>query len=101
MSVVIMGFISWKLTLVVVFGLIPILVITACIRRSIMGYSKDLQDKLSDLGKISTESIQNVRIVKAFASEKHEFEKYGNSNNAVYDIGVTLANFQAAFQFMV
>lgn len=99
-SLVILGFISWKLTLVTVFGIIPFALFAICLGIKMRTLSKDLQDKKSELGQVSEEAISNIRTVKAFASERQESKKFEDLNHQVYDLGLSLALIGACFSFL-
>lgn len=68
-TIIILCWISWKLTLVTLGGIIPITLIAVCYGNCMRKFAKKLQDKKGELGSIAEESISNVRTVKAFANE--------------------------------
>ena len=43
----------------------------------------EVQEKLSDLTKVMDENLAGIRVVKAFAAQDYEIEKYDRSSNAI------------------
>ena len=65
----ILCYISWRLTLVTLGGIFPILIVGKCYGEIIKKLSKDVQDQKAEMGAISEEAISCVRTVKAFSTE--------------------------------
>ena len=99
-SIVILAYISWQLTLITVGGIIPFVCFGACLGIKMRTLSKELQEKKAELGQASEEAISNVRTVKAFACEKTEIEKFRALNQEVYSLGLYLAIMGACFSFI-
>jgi ATP-binding cassette subfamily B protein len=57
-----------------------------------------LREKLTDLGTAATENIDGNRVVRAFAAEEHEKEKFGKHNtdfrNITYENALIVAKYQ-------
>ncbi|MEP0827915.1 MAG: ABC transporter ATP-binding protein [bacterium] len=70
---------SWKLTLLaalilpLVFGFIYIM------GKKLRKYSRRTQERMADVNSTLEESISNIRIVKAYAMEKFEIEKFSKA----------------------
>lgn len=75
-TLIILTMISWKLTLVTLGGILPVVFISLSYAKMMRELSKKMQDKKGELGSVAEESISNVRTVKAFANEKQEIKKY-------------------------
>ncbi|MCK4856447.1 MAG: ABC transporter ATP-binding protein, partial [candidate division Zixibacteria bacterium] len=72
----IMIMVSWQATLfaTIVFPVILILIYQA--GRVVRRYSKGAQEALADVSSSLEESINNVRIVRAYSAEKHELRRF-------------------------
>ena len=100
-TIILLCFISWKLTLVSLGGIIPISGVAVIYGNYMRKFAKTLQDKKSELGSIAEESISNVRTVKAFANEMAEIKKYQVINKDCYDVGVKVAIYSGFFQVFI
>ena len=100
-TIILLCFISWKLTLVSLGGIIPISGVAVIYGNYMRKFAKTLQDKKSELGSIAEESISNVRTVKAFANEMAEIKKYKVINKDCYDVGVKVAIYSGFFQVFI
>jgi len=98
-SVVILCLISWKLTVVVLGGIVPICAISFFYAFKIKDLTRKYQEKKGELGNISEEAIGNIRTVKAFASEFSEEKKFRSKNHEVYELGKQEAFYTAWFTF--
>ena len=76
---------SWRLTVAAIV-LVPLmgLVITR-IGRKIRRISDQVQIKLADITTITEETISGVRIIKSFATEDHEIDRFSRENEKTFD----------------
>jgi ATP-binding cassette subfamily B protein len=81
---VVLFFFEWRLALVVL-AVIPFLVVIAY-RYSHVAHPtlRDVQQKLADVATVSEENIVGVHVVKAFAQEPAEEEKFRGRNEALF-----------------
>jgi len=88
--------ISWKLGLIV-FAVAPVLVAVAY-RYSQVSHPvlRDVQQKMADVATVAEENIVGVHVVKAFAQEQAEQDKFERRSEAVFSQSVR-ANRQRAF----
>ena len=88
--------ISWKLALIVL-AIAPVLVAIAY-RYSEVSHPvlRDVQQKMADVATVAEENIVGVHVVKAFAQEQAEQDKFERRSEAVFTQSV-LANRQRAF----
>jgi ABC-type multidrug transport system fused ATPase/permease subunit len=93
---VVLFFVNWKLALVALW-ITPVLVAVAY-RYSHASHPvlRDVQQKLADVATVSEENIVGVHVVKAFAQESGEQEKFGRASASVFHQSVR-ANRQRAF----
>jgi ABC-type multidrug transport system fused ATPase/permease subunit len=92
--------ISWKLALIVL-AIAPVLVAVAY-RYSHVSHPllRDVQQKMADVATVAEENIVGVHVVKSFAQEGAEQEKFEHRSEQVFDLSVQ-ANRQRAFYIPV
>jgi ATP-binding cassette subfamily B protein len=84
-TLVIMFLMNWKLSLIilliipVIFGFFGVFV------RKIMPISREVQRKLGALNTILQENLAGMRVVKAFAREEYEKQRYQQQNKELLD----------------
>jgi ABC-type multidrug transport system fused ATPase/permease subunit len=88
--------ISWKLALITI-AICPVLVAVAY-RYSEVSHPvlRDVQQKLADVATVAEENIVGVHVVKSFAQEQAEQDKFERRSELVFEQSV-LANRQRAF----
>jgi len=79
-TIVLLLNINWQLSLVVLLVIPFIIGIFIHFVRQIMPASKRVQQELSTLNTILQENLAGVRVVKAFAREAYEMQRYTNQN---------------------
>lgn len=73
--------VEWRLTLIV-FSFIPIILwFTASKRIKMENSFRKLRRKLSNINAYLENSISGIRVVKAFANERYEIEKFNETND--------------------
>jgi ATP-binding cassette subfamily B protein len=87
--------VNWELALVSLF-ITPVLV-TLAYRYSHVSHPvlRDVQQKMADVATVAEENIVGVHVVKSFAMEESEREKFSRASDAVFDQSVQ-ANRQRA-----
>jgi subfamily B ATP-binding cassette protein MsbA len=73
---IVMIVISWKITLFAAIVFPVILFLIQWAGRVVRRHSKDAQEALADVSSTLEETINNVRIVRAYSGEKHEIRKF-------------------------
>lgn len=80
--------IHWKLALIslclIPFIAFPIVKVGRILRK----ISKTAQEKMADINSLLVETINGVRIVKAFSMEDYEVNKFKNQNQAYYKLSM-------------
>ncbi|WBW97915.1 ABC transporter ATP-binding protein [Oceanirhabdus sp. W0125-5] len=80
--------ISWKLTLIALIPM-PLLAFTAMkLEKEIDQTFEDISDNTSEMNTIAQENLAGVRLVKAFAREKHELSKFFKYNKTSHDLSI-------------
>jgi ATP-binding cassette subfamily B protein len=92
--------ISWKLALVAM-AIAPVLILVAY-RYSHVSHPllRDVQQKMADVATVAEENIVGVHVVKSFAQEEAEQEKFERRSEQVFGLSVR-ANRQRAFYIPV
>lgn len=81
---------------------IPFVVLTALFfAKRIRKLSKERQKKLAESNSHLGESIQSIQVVKAFANEKFENKRYGNTITDVVEIAMRYARSRAWFSLFI
>ncbi|MEA3349522.1 MAG: ABC transporter ATP-binding protein [Chloroflexota bacterium] len=94
----IMFWMNWELALIL-FVVIPLIFgFFAVFVRKIMPISKNVQRKLGALNSILQENLAGMRVVKAFAREPYESERYLQQSESLLDENIKLVRlFSTAF----
>lgn len=96
-GIVIICFISWKLT-IFMLATFPVAIVVAMIfGRYIRKLSKKAQDELANANVVVEETLQSVTIVKAFTNEFLEVNRYGDALSRVIDASLKAARFRGGF----
>jgi ATP-binding cassette, subfamily B, multidrug efflux pump len=89
-SLVILFSMNWQLALVVV-AIVPVIVaIFVANVRGIMPISSRVQQKLSMLNTVLQENLAGARVVKAFAREAYEINRFSQQNRELLDENIVL-----------
>ncbi|MES2566247.1 MAG: ABC transporter ATP-binding protein [Bacteroidota bacterium] len=75
----------------------PITMIAILYGRKIRGYSKQLQDKISESSVIVSEALTGITSVKAFTNEQLEINKYGKVTSDIRKFGIKYGIMRGAF----
>ncbi|MEE6449105.1 ABC transporter ATP-binding protein [Gottfriedia acidiceleris] len=90
-STVILFVINWKLALICLVIMIPIGYMGTRLNRLLnKGYGK-ISDHTAEINTTAQQNIAGVRLVKAFAREKHETLKFLKMNRGYYDLNMAQA----------
>jgi len=75
---------NWRLTLLMA-GVVPVvLVVAAFFNRRLRAYSVVVQDRLARMTAILEETIAGIRVVKSFAREPHEIQRFNGRIDSTY-----------------
>lgn len=94
-GVVVLGSINWKLTLIILLIMAPIGFLAVSFERKINQNFEAISDQTAILNTTAQENIAGVRLVKAFAREKHEIRKFLTKNKENYDLNNEQAQIMA------
>lgn len=92
MNIAILALISWKLCLLTLASIVPVILLAALNGWFQKRIQKKIQSEKAIMSSVSEESISCIRTVKAFATESYEAKRYKEANENVYSLGVTQAS---------
>ncbi len=95
-SIILLYSINWKLTLMVLPVMALAFLIFFVFARIISPFIKIIQEKLGLLNTRLQESITGIRVVKAFAREAFEEERFADSNRDLKDINLRTGKYIAS-----
>jgi ATP-binding cassette, subfamily B, multidrug efflux pump len=96
-TLIILFSMNWLLTLIF-FAMLPfIVVVFGIFIRRVMPFSRIIQEKLSNLNAILQENLAGIRVVKAFAREPFEMERFSKRNSEYYDVNITFIGLFSTF----
>lgn len=96
-SVTIMMSMSPSLTIICLVILLPVGGLAILVNKKFhRNYSK-ISDKVADINLMAQQDIAGIRLVKAFAREKYETEKFLKVNKDYYDLNITQARILSSF----
>jgi ATP-binding cassette, subfamily B, bacterial MsbA len=96
-AVVIIALLDWRLTLLIV-ALVPLVMLSATLfGRRFRGFAKASQEELGALGTILEETLSSIRVVKSFAREPYEIERFNAGVKRVFDMSMHLTRVKAMF----
>ncbi|NHK29750.1 MAG: ABC transporter ATP-binding protein [Asgard group archaeon] len=94
---VLVGLMDWKLMLIIL-GLAPVMfAIMFTYARRIRPLMRQIQNKFGDMNSVLAENVYGARVVRAFAAEKFEFDKFENENQIYLDLNMNMARLRAYF----
>lgn len=100
-TLVIMFSMNTTLTLIFLAMLPPIMLIFGLFVRKVMPLSQVVQQKLGALNAVLQENLAGVRVVKAFAREDWEQDRFSGRNNELMDKNLTLLQYFSTFFPMI
>jgi subfamily B ATP-binding cassette protein MsbA len=94
-AAVLLFFLNWQLTLVILLG-IPIITLTMVfLGRKIRVASKRVQDALAQAANVAEETTSGVRIVKSFARESYEIGRFSQRVDETFQAAMYRAKISA------
>ena len=96
-SLALMIALNWRLTLLILGVVPPVAFAVKYFGGAVRRLSRDIQERLADTTAIAEEAIVGVRVVKAFAREPFETERYGEAVEGLFGRSVRLSLLSSAF----
>ncbi len=89
--------ISWKLTLMIVASLPPMILLAVIFGRFIKKLSNQVQEEIADSNIIVQEAYSGISNVKSFANENYERKRYSSVISNVLTLGMKRAKWRSSF----
>jgi subfamily B ATP-binding cassette protein MsbA len=86
---------DWRLTLIILLGLPLITLTMVWLGRKIRKESKAVQDALAQAASVVDESVAGIRIVKSFAREQYEIDRFSRAVRKTYEAAMRRAKINA------
>ena len=96
-AIIVMFFISWRITLFMLAVAVFTFICTMKQSRAVKPAFGFIREQFAKLNTVCQENISGNRVVKAFAKEEFEKEKFGDANRAFYDANVAASRIWARF----
>lgn len=90
-------FTSWDVAKWFIIIIPPITVVAIVYGRKIRGYSKSLQDKISESNVIVSEALTGINSVKAFTNEQLEISRYEKVTSEIKSFGIKYGVMRGTF----
>lgn len=94
---VILFFLDWKLALMSLAFMPFLLLVTIRFSRRLQPILKDVQQKIADVTAAAEENVVGSRIVRIFAREDDELEKFSDRSYKVFEASVAAARARAVY----
>jgi subfamily B ATP-binding cassette protein MsbA len=100
-AVVLLFWLDWRLTLIILLG-VPFITLTMVwLGRKIRHESKLVQDALARSASVVEETVSAVRIVKSFTREAYEIDRFTEAVTETYDAAMRRAKVRAILSPMI
>lgn len=83
-AAVLLFVLNWRLTLLILTGIPVITLLMVALGRRIRSASTLVQDRLAEAASVVEETIGGIRIVKSFAREEYEIERFSQRVNETF-----------------
>ncbi|NHJ41295.1 MAG: ABC transporter ATP-binding protein [Asgard group archaeon] len=92
---VLVGIMDWKLMLIIL-ALAPVLfILMFTYARQIRPLMREIQNKFGDMNSVLAENVYGARVVRAFAAEGFESEKFETENEIYLNLNMKMARLRA------
>lgn len=91
-SSIILFYINWKLALICLLIMIPIGYMAVRMNNKLNAIYGKISDHTAEINSAAQQNIAGIRLVKAFAREKYEVEKFLGLNRVNYDLNMELVS---------
>lgn len=88
---------SWRLTLLVLVVVPPLVVVARLFGRSMRRYGQEYQDRLAEGSAVAEETLGGIRLVQAFTREDLEAARFADALRLLYGTAVRRARAMAGF----
>ncbi len=90
-------YINFRLTLLILITIPPLMILIRVFSRQVRPMYRKMQRRLADLTSVLQENVAGIRVVRSFAREEHEIEKFSGVNRAYLDQNIATVRMRAFF----
>jgi len=87
---------SWRLSLVMVCSLPPVILTALWVGRAVRRTSREAQDRLAEAATVVEETLQNIGSVKAYSNEEFEGRRYSSMLGRYLGVVLPAAKYRAS-----
>ena len=87
-SLVLMLVLDWQMSLIILLVIPPVTLLARYFGGIIRKLARDVQDRLADSTAIAEEAISSIRVIKAFAREEYEVDRYKKAVLRLFDTAI-------------
>ena len=87
-SMVLMVVLDWQMSLIICLTIPPSILLARYFGQKIRKLAREVQDRLADSTAVAEEALSSVRVVKAFAREKFEIERYDGAVDTLFKTAI-------------
>lgn len=92
---------STPLAIICLALLLPVSILGLVFEKKFWGIYLKISDQTAQLNSVAQQNIAGIRLVKAFAREKHEVTKFLNTNEGLYDLNLAQAKLVSRFNPLI
>ncbi|WP_179953876.1 ABC transporter ATP-binding protein [Denitrobaculum tricleocarpae] len=100
-AIIVMALMDWRLTLVALLVLLPLVIVTARLVPQIKGAARKQRRKESQITQVMTEGITSIRIVQAYAQEAQEEQRFAQQVEGSTEASLTGTRLEAHLERLV
>lgn len=100
-AVVLMFVLDWRLTLAAIIAVPAALVTARLLGKRVRSASSDTQQSLADITSAMNQNLSGIRVVKSFAREDHEAQRFADGAAQVYENSMRQARITAILRPLV
>jgi len=100
-AVVLMFVLDWRLTLAAVIAVPAALATAMLLGKRVRSASSDTQQSLADITSTMNENLSGIRVVKSFAREDHEAQRFADGATRVYENSMRQARLTAVLRPLI
>ena len=87
-SMVLMVILDWQMSLIICVTIPPIMLMARYFGQKIRKLAREVQDRLADSTAVAEEALSAVRVVKAFAREAYESDRYDGAVDVLFKTAI-------------
>lgn len=89
---------DWKMTALALIAAPLLIIVTQIIGRLLRKNFRELRQKIGELNGLVQDKLSGIRVIKGFAREKHELDRFNEKSYENYQVSVRLAKIFVTFR---